>query len=69
MSDKIAFKKVLSKIELKKVILNHIIVNHLKEVKIESMFDDISKKYDKLNQILTFGLLYNIKDGGGELLI
>ncbi len=27
-----------------------------KRSQIESMFDDISKKYDKLNQILTFGL-------------
>lgn len=27
-----------------------------KKIQIESMFDDISRKYDKLNQILTFGL-------------
>ena len=27
-----------------------------KKSQIESMFDDISKRYDKLNQILTFGL-------------
>ena len=27
-----------------------------KKIQIESMFDDISRKYDKLNEILTFGL-------------
>ena len=27
-----------------------------KKDQIESMFDDISRRYDKLNQILTFGL-------------